>query len=447
MKKTIFLTASLVCCSLFATAQRHYSLEQILDSALHNNIAVRSARYDIEAARQQRKEAFTKYFPGISAGGFIFNTNNGMAKLSVNPAEVLPADISMTLAQILPSGVLAAMGTPITMTMLKNGMVGSVMATQPVFTGGRIVYGNRLAKVGEDVSRLQMQLSENNVEKTAESYFWQVATMQEKLNTVLAVEAMLADVRKDVDVAVRAGVAMRNDMLQVQLRQNEVASQKLTLQNNLSLMRQLLSQYCGLRDTSFSIVYDASVSSPLMSRQDHDLALLSRAEYKLMNKQVEAASLQRKMTIGENLPTVAVGAGYNYHDLLDTNHSFGMIYATVSVPLSDWWGGSYAIRRRKLEQKKAQEQLADNAEMMKIGMQNAWNNVVEAYQQLQIAASSIEQAEENLRLNRDYYRAGTSRMTDLLEAQMLYQQSRDKYTDAFADYHNRLLEYRQSVGL
>ena len=172
MKKTIFLTASLVCCNLFTTAQRHYSLEQILDSALHNNIAVRSARYDIEAARQQRKEAFTKYFPGISAGGFIFNTNNGMAKLSVNPAEVLPADISMTLAQILPSGVLAAMGTPITMTMLKNGMVGSVMATQPVFTGGRIVYGNRLARVGEDVSRLQMQLSENNVEKTAESYFW-----------------------------------------------------------------------------------------------------------------------------------------------------------------------------------------------------------------------------------------------------------------------------------
>jgi outer membrane protein TolC len=80
-------------------------------------------------------------------------------------------------------------------------------------------------------------------------------------------------------------------------------------------------------------------------------------------------------------------------------------------------------------------------------MQNGWNNVVESYQQLQIAKSSIEQAEENLRLNRDYYRAGTSRMTDLLEAQMLYQQSCDKYADAFADYHNKLLAYRQAVGL
>ena len=56
------------------------------------------------------------------------------------------------------------------------------------------------------------------------------------------------------------------------------------------------------------------------------------------------------------------------------------------------------------------------------------------------------QDEENLRLNRDYYRAGTSRMSDLLEAQLLYQQSLDKHTDAFADYQNKLLEYRQAIG-
>jgi outer membrane protein TolC len=79
-------------------------------------------------------------------------------------------------------------------------------------------------------------------------------------------------------------------------------------------------------------------------------------------------------------------------------------------------------------------------------MQNAWNNVEESYQQLLLAQRSIEQAEENLRLNRNYYNAGTSKMSDLLEAQMLFQQACDKRTDAFADYQNKLLEYRQSVG-
>ena len=166
----------------------------------------------------------------------------------------------------------------------------------------------------------------------------------------------------------------------------------------------------------------------------------------MLNKQVEATKLQRKMEIGKNLPTVGVGAGYNYHNLLDNDRTFGMIFATVSVPISDWWGGSHAIKRKKIEQQKAEEQLADNSELLLIRMQNAWNNVEESRQQLQIAQRSIEQAEENLRLNCDYYRAGTSKMSDLLEAQLLYQQSLDRRTDAYADFQNKLLEYRQATG-
>ena len=169
-------------------------------------------------------------------------------------------------------------------------------------------------------------------------------------------------------------------------------------------------------------------------------------EYQLLQKQVEATSLQKKMAVGQNLPSVAVGAGYTYHNLLDNNHTFGMVFATVSVPITDWWSGSHAIKRKAIEHQKAQEQLSDNAELLKIRMQNARNGVEESYQQLQLAQRSIEQAEENLRLHRDYYRAGTSKMSDLLEAQMLYQQACDHHTDAFADYQNKLLEYRHSTA-
>lgn len=65
---------------------------------------------------------------------------------------------------------------------------------------------------------------------------------------------------------------------------------------------------------------------------------------------------------------------------------------------------------------------------------------------LKLHKKSIEQAKENLRLNIDYYKAGITKMSDLLEAQLLYQQTRDKYTDSFAEYRIKLLEYEQSVG-
>ena len=439
---------SLLYLPLSSFAQQTYTLQQLKDSALQNNIAIRTAKHSIDAAQQQRKEAFTKYFPTVSGTGLWFNADKGMAKTELNLSEQISPELGMTLAQMLPVEALAALGNPISISMMKNGTIAGVTAVQPIFAGGQIINGNKLAKVGEDVSRLQLQLSENEVERQTEQYYWQLVSLQEKMKTIEAVEALLTDIHKDVDVAVRAGVAMRNDLLQVQLRQNEVESQKVKLQNGIGILRLLLAQYCGLNNEQFSVESTEMTdgSSQQVVKQDCDQALLGTAEYQLLNKQIEATKLQRKMEVGKNLPTVSVGAGYNYHNLLDNDHTFGMVFATVSVPISDWWGGSHAVKRKKIAQQQAEEQLADNSQLLKIRMQNAWNNVEESRQQLQIAQRSIEQAEENLRLNRDYYRAGTSRMSDLLEAQLLYQQSLDRRTDAFADYQNKLLEYRQATG-
>ena len=225
---------------VLSTSAQTYTLEQIKDSALHNNIAIRSAKYNIETAQQQRKETFTKFFPNVSGAGLWFNANQGMAQTTLNLSESISPELGAALAQSLPPEALAALGNPISISMMKNGTIGSLMAVQPVFVGGQIINGNKLAKVGEDVSRLQLQLSENEVEKTAEQYFWQLASMQEKMKTIEAVDTLLAGIHKDVDVAVRAGLAMPNDLLQVQLRQSDIQSQRLKLNNGISIVRLLL---------------------------------------------------------------------------------------------------------------------------------------------------------------------------------------------------------------
>ncbi len=445
MKKIFTIIICAVCCEIIA-AQPSYTLQQLKDSALQNNIAIRNARFGIEAAQQQRKEAFTKYFPNVSATGLTFNANKSMAQMSVNPSEIVPSSLASALATSLPAEALAALQNPVSISMLKNGTIAGITAMQPVFAGGQIINGNRLARVGEEVSHLQLQLSENEVEKTAEQYFWQIVSLQEKMKTVAAVEAMLADIHKDVNVAVNAGVALRNDLLQVELRQNEVESQELTLVNNLKVLHLTLAQYCGLSDSDFTLIYDTDAVSPLSLREDPEQALHGTAEYQLLTKQVEVTKLQQRMAVGQNLPTVAVGAGYNYHNLMENDRTFGMLFATMSIPISDWWGGSHAIKQKRIAKQKAEEQLEDTSELLKIRMTKAWNDVEEAYLQVGIAERSVEQSAENLRIHRDYYRAGTCQMSDLLEAQLLYQQSCDKHTDAYANLQNKILEYKQSTG-
>jgi outer membrane protein TolC len=53
-----------------AFSQETYSLERCKELALENNSKIKNAKLSVEAAEQQKKEAFTKYFPDISAIGF-----------------------------------------------------------------------------------------------------------------------------------------------------------------------------------------------------------------------------------------------------------------------------------------------------------------------------------------------------------------------------------------
>jgi outer membrane protein TolC len=79
-------------------------------------------------------------------------------------------------------------------------------------------------------------------------------------------------------------------------------------------------------------------------------------------------------------------------------------------------------------------------------MKHTWDDLNDANKQVKIALLSIEQAKENLRLNTDYYAAGTCTMSDLLDAQSLYQQSRDKYVETYAQYEVKKREYLQVTG-
>ena len=426
-KKIIYVLGNLLCLllvpALSVEAQRSLTLEECSQLALENNARMKNARLDVKGAEEVRKEAFTKYFPSISATGGAFTSDNGMAELALVP------------------GLLE-------MTMAKNGVMGGVTAVQPVFAGGQILNNNKLAALAVEVSRYQMKQSENEVLLTVEQYYWMHVSLQEKRKTVSLLETLIDNLYKDVEVSVRAGVANRNELLQVQLKKNSIASDRLKVDNNLRLSKMLLSQYIGLPEDDFTV--QATLQEPLPSPETYRIDLMSAlpttVAYKLLDKNVEASRLQYKLKVGQNLPSVGIGAGYMYHNILDTDHSFGMIFATVSVPLTDWWGGSHAIRKQKLQLKAAEYTRQDTNEKLLLQMQKLWNELEEAYKQAKISEESVKTAEENVRLSTDYYQVGTETLSDLLNAQSLLQQSRDQYTDDYTNYLIKRTEYLQATG-
>jgi outer membrane protein TolC len=253
---------------------------------------------------------------------------------------------------------------------------------------------------------------------------------------------------KDVDAAVSAGITNRNDLLQVQLRQNDTRSTRINVENALTLSRRLLAQYIGTPDDSVDVAFAVSDSlppSPLGLYRAPEASLVLTPEYNLLQAQLKASHIEHKMSVGKNLPTVAIGGGFMHDNLSDRHKPFWMGFATVSIPLG-WWEGSHNMKRSRLAVRNNENNLRDGSELLVINMQNTWNALTDAYKQVQIAIESIGQATENLRLQTDYYHAGTCTMSDLLEAQTLYQQSRDKYVESYAQYEVKKREYLQATG-
>ncbi len=422
MRKTIF-TLALLSANIAVQAQLKLSLSDVMQLAERNNIAATGAERAVEQAKAQKREAMTGYFPSVSAIGGAFDLDKHLVDLNMS-------------------------GMPV--QLVKDGVIGSVQVSQPVFAGGRIVNGNRLAKVGLEVGRIQREQALNNVRTTSSQYYWQIVSLQEKLRTLDAVAAMMEKLETDVAVAVEAGVTMRNDLLQVQLRRNEIEAARIKAASGLDISRQMLAQYIGANSEGMEIESDMVIGEipvfPASLRRNHEQALLNTAEYRLLEQNVKAKTLEKKIEIGENLPALGVGASIIANNIMDDWKNTKAIYATVSVPLSSWWGGSNAIKRKRLAQKQAEDERNNNSELLIIRMNKLWSDIEDAHKQLGIAKKSMEQSDENLRLNNEYYKAGTSQMSNLLDAQQQYQQTRDKFVDAYAEYQICLLNYKQAVG-
>ena len=405
---------------VFSQENKRYTLDECIAEAVGNNLALRNADNEIAMSEEQRKEALTKYFPTLSATGGGFVSNKGLLQLD-----------------------LGAMS----MSMAKDGIVAGVTVMQPVFAGGQIVNGNKLAKVGVGVSQLQRNLTENEVRLNAEQYYWQVVMLKEKLVTLGQVDKQLVRMEHDAQAAVDAGMRNRNDLLQVQLRKNEMRASRINVENALQTVSDLLAQVMGHAGEPVEVVSPSSgCDDPMAYYQSPETAIVNTNEYQLLEKQIEAGRLQYKMSVGKNLPTVAVGGGYVYNNVMDKSQSNLVGMLTVSVPISSWWGGSHDMKRQKLQVANAENEKRDKSELLMVKMRKAWNDLNDAYKQVAIARESIAQSEENLRLNTDYYEAGTVAISNLLDAQTLYQQSRDKYVESVSDYEVKKREYLQSTG-
>ena len=435
------------CCLAMQAQPRTLSLEECLQNAATRNRTLQNAALEIQKTGEQKKEAFTKYFPEISANVMAFHAFDKMVKADGYYPQELAA-----LGQINPQ-LAALAGQPFSVREMDQAYAVMGMVTQPLFAGGQIVNGNRLAAIGQDVAELQMELQTKDIlQKVTENYY-QIVKLKLNQATVGAAQEQLRAIYKEVQTYVDAGVTTRNDLLRVRLELQRLSSDSLTLSNAHHVMCLLLAQQIGMagEEVDVSLHLPTSSENPITYYIAPEQAVAARQELALAQKGVEAGKLKVRMEVGKRLPTVAVGLTGTHigigglsqgtKSMMDNTVNNGMVFGTVSVPLTAWWGGAHAIRREKLALRQADNQLQDAREQLIIDIEASWSSLVEAYKQIDIAATSVEEATENMRMSLDKYRMGTEILSDLLDSETLLRESQNRLAQAQADYMTKRADY------
>ena len=447
--KRLYVIALSVLSVLPISAQKIYTLQECRQLAIQNNIKMRDAQLSIAQSQETEKNAYSKYLPSVSANAAYFHANDDLIKKNISLSAEEQQELGSVISQMgLDPTVLASLPSSYDFNMMKHGTIAQVMAMEPIYAGGQITAGNKLAKLQTEVRKLQLMQSRDEVVSSTETYYNQLLTLYEKMKTVDVADRQLSRIHQDAENAYKGGISTKNDMLTVELKQNELATNRLKLDNGIKLCKMVLAQYIGLGGTDIQIdtTLASNLPEPSTYLVDHVSALNNRTEAKLLDKNVEANALQTKMKKGALLPTLAVGAVGVYQDLAGDGKTNVIGMATVSIPISELWSGNHNVRHQKIAEQMARQDREDNRQLLLIQMQSAYNDLDNAYKQILLARKSIEKSTENLRLNEDYYHAGTSTMSDLLDAQTQNQQSRNQYSEAVCQYLNSRTAYLIAIG-
>ena len=445
MKKDLFILVSVMCATAMQ-AQMTLTLDESKRLAMENNCAIRNNALEIKAARQTKKAAFTKYFPTVNASGFMVQAQEGLFQIA-NQGGNLPVYDGNPLH--LMTATQFAYFPSSTMSMLEKMTIAMATAVQPVFAGGRIWNGNKLASLGVKASQWKGALSQNEVLLKTEEQYWLVVSLHEKLRTVQRYEELLVTLQQQVNDAYKSGMIMKNDLLKVELKRSAVRLNQSKLQNAIKLATMAFCQHIGMTYDSTLVLQDALImdGAPSSFYVDHAAVLQRRTEYHLLQASVRAEELQTRIKLGEYLPQAGVGLSGLYMKMDEgAGRTVGMAFGTVSIPLSGWWEASHTLAERKAREEIAKNNMKDHAQLLLLQMQKAWQDLSDAWQQVQLSEQAKAQAEENLKVNQDSYQNGLITVADLLEAQALRQQMNDQVIDARAGYRIKQVGYLQATG-
>ncbi len=441
--KTILFVLLLSASPLFSQQKDplRLSVQDCIEMALENNIELKNSQLEIDKARATKNEARAEYFPTVTAQALAFDALNPM--LTVGIEDIDNAQLRQLL-YTLYAEYGANMGLDKEYSFVQNGVMLNAMVTEPIYAGGRIRNGNKLAKLGIEAAEYQSKVKEDEVRLQTETLYWQIIALEEKNATLDHLDQLLDTLDKDLTGVIEAGLAMPTDQYKLRVKQNESQLNRKKLNDGITLLKMALAQYIGTDWQTMTLTDTLGLETePSAYYQVAADAVSARNESHLLDLSLQAEDLKKKMTLGEALPSLLIGGSASHHTIYEHPKPNALVFAMLQVPITDWHKTSFKLKKHDLDIEMAENTRRDLTEKMEMQTNQAWFNLEQSWLRITMAQTALKDAEANLKITQDYYDAGLVALSDVLEAQTMLKQSRDELTDSRVEYRVNLVKYKQ----
>jgi outer membrane protein TolC len=411
--------------------------------AFEHNHNLRSARLDIEIAQQKKKSSFAGFLPE-------FELSSEYTRLG-DPSAMSSPGFELRTLQGDPSGVYYPPNY-VQLSPEDNYKV-NMGVVQPLYMGGKIRNGYKLSKLGESISQTSLRLTSSEILSLTDEQYWRVVSMKEKVELANKARKLLKELMDNLNNRYEVGLATRNDLLKAKVSYNEADLKLLKARNGLVLSKMALNQTIGLQFDSIVNVKDSIVGNFGRLVDVHEgiaKALSKRPELKMLEDQLQMGKTQVKIARGDMLPNLMVMANYYYSNPnhlgeADGEYSWNAI-ASCNIPVFHWGEKRHKVKEKKLELKKSHVEVDQTKEFIILDVQQAVFSLNESVSKVSMTQESLEQAQENLDLGRNNFELGMVTLTDLLDAQLQWQNAYSEFIDAKVEYMNNLTAYQKSIG-
>lgn len=474
--KKFFVLLALVISSLGASANNEtirLSLDSLRTLAVQNNKEIKMSDAKKQKAYYERKAAFTKYFPRVSATGVYMFTSKQIELLSEEQKAELNSMGSATMQEIAPTLQQMAAQNPLMAPLLqqltpmmpaiaggldakgakvadattldtRNIGVVSVMLTQPIYMGGKIRAYNNITKSVEELTNIQASGKEDDVIVEADEAYWRVIGLVAKKRLAENYYATVDSLSKDVDKLIEAGFATKADGLSVKVKLNEAKVSVVQVNNGIALAKMLLCQICGLdmnskielEDENFDPLNFIEPSAPIGGV---NTAMENRNELKSLDLLKKINEEKVKVVRSEFLPTAALIGGYTttYPSCFDGfQKSFAGMWnvgVMLKVPVITCGERIYKVKAAREEAKLVEYQFDEAREKIELQVSQNEQKLIEAKERLAAARESQDEAAENLRYAQIGMKEGMIPVSNVLQAETAFLKARTNLVEAEID--------------